>query len=119
MLINKGRIITVLAGHPNDPNWDNLHQDAADMLENFCVQCKFSDNQRKHRHGRFPALSYGISYSGGQTVCLLLFVIPISLISYPQHPQNLHHNKDNTAVLITLVNNLAFMRLAGFASCEL
>ncbi|PBK81375.1 hypothetical protein ARMGADRAFT_1048807 [Armillaria gallica] len=32
------------------------------------------------------------------------------------HPQNLHHNKDNTAVLIALINNLAFLRLASFAS---
>ncbi len=70
----QGHVITVLAGHPDDPNWDNLHQDVADMLENFRAQCKFSDDQCKHRCGRFPALSYGISYGGGQTVRLLLFV---------------------------------------------
>ncbi|PBK59168.1 hypothetical protein ARMSODRAFT_899663, partial [Armillaria solidipes] len=28
----------------------------------------------------------------------------------------LHHNKENTAVLIALISNLAFIRLAGFAS---
>ncbi|PBK60372.1 hypothetical protein ARMSODRAFT_990947 [Armillaria solidipes] len=97
-----GHVITVLAGHPNNPNWTDLHQQAAETLEMVQPQCNFSDKQRKHQRGRFPALSYGISYGSSQT-----------------HPQGLHHNKDNTAMLIALISNLAFIRLAGFVSSSL
>lgn len=95
----QGRVIAVLAGHPDDPDWDSVHNEAAEALETLRPKCKLAQEQRKHRRGRFGALSYGISYGGGQT-----------------HPQNLHHNDANTSVLLTLVNCIAFMRLAAFGS---
>ncbi|KAK0429518.1 hypothetical protein EV421DRAFT_1745553 [Armillaria borealis] len=65
----QGHIISVLAGHPEDPDWDAVHEEAADTLENLCTQCKLSNNQRKHQRGCFGALSFRISYGGGQTSC--------------------------------------------------
>ncbi|KAK0442271.1 uncharacterized protein EV420DRAFT_1485394 [Desarmillaria tabescens] len=95
----EGRIIAALAGQPDDPKWNEVHEEAIQSLESLRKQCKFSEDQRKHRRGKFGALSIGISYGGGQT-----------------HPQNLHHNKSNTAVLMALLNTLAFVHLAAFAS---
>ncbi|PBK65758.1 hypothetical protein ARMSODRAFT_1022189 [Armillaria solidipes] len=70
----QGWVITILAGHPDDPNWKTLHHEAADTLENL---------QASPMEG---------------------------------HPQNLHHNDANTAILLTLINTLAFVHLTGFAS---
>ncbi|PBK79337.1 hypothetical protein ARMGADRAFT_857363, partial [Armillaria gallica] len=94
-----GHVIAMLAGQPNDPNWNEVHEEAYESLEWLWKECKFSEEQCKHRHGKFGTLSVGISYGGGQT-----------------HPQNLHHNKANTMALTTLLNTLAFIRLAGFVS---
>ncbi|PBK81490.1 hypothetical protein ARMGADRAFT_1091234 [Armillaria gallica] len=99
----QGHVISVLAGHPDNPSWETVHHKAMDTLEALHQSCKFSEDQRKHRHGKFPALSIGISFSSGQT-----------------HPQNLHHNlhhnSTNTTALFTLINTLAFICLARFAS---
>ncbi|SJL15741.1 uncharacterized protein ARMOST_19246 [Armillaria ostoyae] len=95
----QGRVISVLAGHPEDPDWDAVHKEGADTLENLRTQCRLSDDQRKHWRGHYGALSFRISYGSGQT-----------------HLQNLHHNDANTTVLLTLINCVAFLRLAGFGS---
>ncbi|PBK59481.1 hypothetical protein ARMSODRAFT_991148 [Armillaria solidipes] len=94
-----GHVIAVIAGHPDGPNWDQVQEEAAERLETLRKDCSLSSDQRVHRQGRFAALRYGISYGGGQT-----------------HPQNLHQTWANTTVLMTLINCLAFIRLACFAS---
>ncbi|PBK63847.1 hypothetical protein ARMSODRAFT_893855, partial [Armillaria solidipes] len=94
-----GRVIAVMAGQPDDPNWDHVQEEAAERMETSRKECKFSPDQRAHRRGQFAALSYGISYGGGQT-----------------HPQNLHHTGAHTSLIMSLINCLAFIRLAGFAS---
>lgn len=59
-----GRVIAVLAGQPDDPGWDEVHQSAADSLD----ACRGKMKQGTHRRGRYPMLSSGISFGGGQTV---------------------------------------------------
>ena len=58
------RIIAVLAGQPDDPGWDAVHQSATDLLDG----CRGKMKQGTHRRGRYPMLSSGISFGGGQTV---------------------------------------------------
>ncbi|PBK83275.1 hypothetical protein ARMGADRAFT_1089621 [Armillaria gallica] len=95
----EGHIITILAGHPDDLNWEALHHKAVETLERQCPECNLCKDQWKHQCGRFGALSVGILYGGRQ-----------------MHPQNLHHNRVNTVVLFTLINTLTFLHLASFAS---
>ncbi len=63
-----GRVIAMIAGHPDDPDWDKLQEEAAKRLETLRKDCLLSSDQHVHRRGRFAALSCGISYGSGQTV---------------------------------------------------
>ncbi|SJL18888.1 uncharacterized protein ARMOST_22490 [Armillaria ostoyae] len=94
----EGRVIAIMAGHPDDPNWDSVHMEAAERLNILGKQCTFTKDQKMHCRGRFGALSIGISFGGGQ-----------------MHPQNLHNNKTNSAILNSLLSCIAFIQLAGFA----
>ncbi len=107
----------MIAGHPDDPNWDQVQEEAAKQLETLRKDCSLSSDQRVHRRGRFAALSYRISYGGGQTVHAPP-AFSMNNSNLDQHPQNLHQTQANTAVLMALINCLAFVRLACFASCE-
>ncbi|PBK63576.1 hypothetical protein ARMSODRAFT_858311, partial [Armillaria solidipes] len=51
----QGHVITVLAGHPDDPDWESVHTEAADRLEELRRHCHLNDNQWKHRRGCFAA----------------------------------------------------------------
>ncbi len=59
----------MMARQPDDPNWDHVQEEAAKQMETSRKECKFSPNQRTHRRGQF-ALSYEISYGGGQMVSI-------------------------------------------------
>jgi hypothetical protein len=65
---DKGRIFAVLAGHPDDPDWTSIHEDAADAMKRAREGLDFELKQTQHRRGKFAALSCGPSYGGGQTV---------------------------------------------------
>ncbi|KAK0458714.1 uncharacterized protein EV420DRAFT_1620489 [Desarmillaria tabescens] len=67
----------------------------ADLLDQTRCECNFSRKQQMHQHGRYSALSVGISFGGGQ-----------------KHPQNLHHEGAAAHVLATLLNHIAFICLA-------
>lgn len=64
----EGRIIAVMAGHPDDPDWDNMHTEVADKLEISRKCCKLDKEHWHHQHGIFTTLSNGISHGGGQMV---------------------------------------------------
>ncbi|KAJ7758599.1 hypothetical protein B0H16DRAFT_1720688 [Mycena metata] len=94
-----GRAFAIFAGHPDDPNWKrDVHDPAVEAMEAARAQCKVSEARRYHRRGHFPPLSAGDSYSGGQ-----------------MQPGALVNGVINTAVLLALLSNVAFIRLAGFA----
>ncbi|KAH9483212.1 hypothetical protein JR316_0005316 [Psilocybe cubensis] len=90
------RIIGVVANHPDDKDWAQLMQEAADALESH--RDSVSQNDLIHRRGAFKALRCGVSYGGGQEV-----------------PGNLVDG-DNADILKALNSMKAFKRLASFAS---
>ncbi|KAK0495261.1 hypothetical protein EDD18DRAFT_1310019 [Armillaria luteobubalina] len=94
---DEGHVIAVLAGQPEDPNWESIHTLVSALLDQSRGECTFSWKQQKHRCSRYLALSVGISFGGGQRC-------------------NLHHEGTTAQVLATLINHIAFIRLAGFAS---
>lgn len=66
-----GRIIAVLAGCPNDSNWESVHRSGHVALQSARKRCRFPKKAKDHRRGSFPALSTGISFGGGQKVGVL------------------------------------------------
>ncbi|KAJ7019596.1 hypothetical protein C8F04DRAFT_1214299 [Mycena alexandri] len=95
-----GRVFAIFAGHPDDPNWKrDVHDPAVEALNEARSKCKVSEVRRHHRRGYFPPLSAGDSYGGGQI-----------------QPGALVNGVINTAVLCALMSNIAFIRLAGFAT---
>ncbi|KJA14108.1 hypothetical protein HYPSUDRAFT_150797, partial [Hypholoma sublateritium FD-334 SS-4] len=94
-----GRVIAVLAGRPDDPNWTSVHRSAHSALQLARRRCRFPKKTRNHRRGSFPALSAGISFGGGQKL-----------------PGNLHHSKTNKKQLDRLLGHQSFKRIAGFGS---
>ncbi|KAJ7703822.1 hypothetical protein B0H16DRAFT_1668372 [Mycena metata] len=95
-----GRAFAIFAGHPDDPNWKrDVHDPAVEAMEAARAQCKVSEARQYHRHGHFPPLSASDSYGGGQ-----------------MQPRALVNGVINTAVLLALLSNVTFIRLAGFAT---
>ncbi|KAJ7033886.1 hypothetical protein C8F04DRAFT_1210751 [Mycena alexandri] len=95
-----GRAFAIFAGHPDDPNWkQDVHDPAVEALNEARSKCKVSEVRRHHRRGYFPPLSAGDLYGGGQI-----------------QPGALVNGVINTAVLCALMSNIAFIRLAGFAT---
>ncbi|KAF9546877.1 hypothetical protein CPC08DRAFT_769561 [Agrocybe pediades] len=98
-LVDKeGRVWGVLAGQPNDPQWAELHVEAADALESHRNRCVAS-KKKPNRRGKFNALRCGISHGGGQS-----------------QPCNHANDSASAAVLEELNSMKVFQRLAGFSS---
>jgi hypothetical protein len=70
------RIIGVLGGRPNDPEYLRQTQKAAEELEKARGEINFRPDQRGGRRGAFSSVSAGISFGGGQQVCSPLPLIP-------------------------------------------
>jgi hypothetical protein len=62
------RIISMLAGKPRDPTWTNVESNATGALHEGGKQASFSQEQRMHRRGDYPALGVGVSFGGGRRV---------------------------------------------------
>jgi hypothetical protein len=72
-LVDKeSRIIAVLGGRPNDPEYLRLTEEAARQLESARAELKFRPDQSGGRHGAFSSVSAGISFGGGQQTRLNL-----------------------------------------------
>ncbi|KIM34754.1 hypothetical protein M413DRAFT_48431, partial [Hebeloma cylindrosporum] len=50
-----GRIVALLAGHPDDPSWDSVHSEAAELLEQTRPHLSLNKKAKKHRRGHFGA----------------------------------------------------------------
>jgi hypothetical protein len=93
-----GRLVAILAGHPDDKTWSDVSSQAAKALENARQSCSIKKNDP--RRGIFSALQCGVSYGGGQTM-----------------PQNLCPENDvNANVLDDLNQTVAFQRINGFSN---
>ncbi|KAJ7432671.1 hypothetical protein B0H11DRAFT_1940164 [Mycena galericulata] len=97
---SQGKVFGLFGGHPNDPNWmRDVHDPAVAAMDKARMECSISDPDTYHRRGNWPGLTGGQSHGGGQV-----------------KPGTLVNGVINAAVLACLFSNLAFMRLAGFAT---
>jgi hypothetical protein len=68
---SEGRIIAILLGQPDDPDWANVVKEAARALRRACrsamragIWCPGSS----HRRGTYYSITSGVSFGGGQKV---------------------------------------------------
>lgn len=64
----EGRVIASLCGHPNDPDWESVHTQAANLMREAEPKIRRTEKNSQHRRGRFVALAAGVSFGGGQKV---------------------------------------------------
>ncbi|KAJ7101231.1 hypothetical protein B0H15DRAFT_769360 [Mycena belliarum] len=98
-----GRIIAILLGRPEDPDWDAVVDDAHRAMRRAYRAGLASDAFRakdvKHRRGDFAVLASGVSFGGGQ-----------------KRPGNLVHSIKQQKLINYLLRNKSIRRLAGFQS---
>jgi hypothetical protein len=67
-----GRIIVILIGTPEDPDWDEVIKDAIKAMKRACRHGArrglFKTGDMRHRRGRYLPLHSGVSFGGGQQV---------------------------------------------------
>lgn len=72
ILDKKERIIAVLVGQPEDPQWRDTVDAAAEVLQEVerlgANEDLFTEKFLHHRRGEFLAIPAGVSFGGGQTV---------------------------------------------------
>lgn len=64
----EGRVISVLAGTPRDPNWGALMKELGEAVGKAREEMTFSKKQKEHVRGTFPSVSVGTSFGGGSKV---------------------------------------------------
>ena len=73
------RIVSILVGRPNDPEWPVVCEDAAIILEEVrkagIASDAFPDEYLSHRRGDFVAIPAGVSFGGGQKVRMLDYLM--------------------------------------------
>ncbi|KAJ7093334.1 hypothetical protein B0H15DRAFT_761452, partial [Mycena belliarum] len=97
-----GRVIAVLLGRPEDPEWDAVVKDACNAMDRARragVACGVFRGRQAHRRGLFPVLAAGVSFGGGQ-----------------MRPGNLVHSRQKQKLINNLLQNKSIRRLAGFQS---
>lgn len=94
----KKRIIAACIGRPSgDETWEGTHKEASEILR--VAHDRIFLGNKANRRGNFSALSFGISYGGGQT-----------------YPRVLVQDEDNEKVLEGLRREEVFARLSGHAA---
>lgn len=72
ILDKKERIIAVLVGQPEDPQWRDTINAAAKVLQEVerlgAEESLFAEKWLDHRRGEFLAVPVGVSFGGGQKV---------------------------------------------------
>lgn len=64
-------MFTVLAGKPKDiAGWDRVNAQVQEAFDGARASYKLDAKQASHRRGEYPTISAGISYGGGQKVCI-------------------------------------------------
>ena len=64
-------MIGVCCGHPDDTSWGNVHKSGASAINTAREDMHFAKKDLRHRRADTPAGAVGVSYGGGQPVCLL------------------------------------------------
>lgn len=71
LLDKTGRVFTVLAGKPKDiASWDLVNVQVQEVFDGARASYKLDAKQASHRCGEYPTISAGISYGGGQKICI-------------------------------------------------
>ncbi|KAJ7033052.1 hypothetical protein C8F04DRAFT_1261393 [Mycena alexandri] len=99
----EGRIIAVLLGQPDDPEWEDVIQRASKALERArrsAVRHGLWRPGDSHRRGRHVSFGGGASFGGGQ-----------------RRPGNLRQNRHTRRILLKLLRNRYIRRIMGFQSC--
>ncbi|KAJ7133265.1 hypothetical protein C8R44DRAFT_611454, partial [Mycena epipterygia] len=105
ILDRDGRIIAVLLGTPDDPDWPNVVKEALKALARARRDAKRAGAWSPgavHRRGPHLAITAGVSFGGGQ-----------------KRPGNLCNPKSIRRILHRLRRNRAVRRIAGFQSSGL
>ncbi|KAJ7271755.1 hypothetical protein C8J57DRAFT_1064979, partial [Mycena rebaudengoi] len=101
-----GRIIAILLGKPDDPDWDAVVKDAHRAFERArrlaLARGVLRKKNTKHRRGNYTALTTGVSFGGGQ-----------------QRPGNLVNAHELQKIINYLLNKPSVRRLAAFQSSGL
>ncbi|KAJ6452902.1 hypothetical protein DFH09DRAFT_964194 [Mycena vulgaris] len=98
----EGRIIAILLGRPEDPEWSDVVKDAFKALARARKRARRHGAwwaEASHRRGRYFALTTGVSFGGGQ-----------------RRPGNLANTRFARRLILDLLRNKSLRRLAGFQS---
>jgi hypothetical protein len=72
ILDKEEQIIAVLVGQPDDPQWRDTINAAAEVMQEVerlgASMDLFPEKSLHHRRGEFLAIPTGVSFGGGQTV---------------------------------------------------
>ncbi|KAJ7083946.1 hypothetical protein B0H15DRAFT_784520, partial [Mycena belliarum] len=100
----EGRIVAILLGKPEDPDWDDVVAEAVKAMYRARVHARKAGmwSPSTHRRGRYMALAAGVSFGGGQ-----------------KRPGNVVHNRFFRCILRRLLRNKNIRRIAGFQSSGL
>ncbi|THU92409.1 hypothetical protein K435DRAFT_605584, partial [Dendrothele bispora CBS 962.96] len=100
ILDSQDRVVAVLAGRPQAPNWEGLVSEAADAIARAGEQLHFTDKQLNNGRGEFPAIAIGVSFGGGR-----------------REPGNFSQSSAASLTLLTSLLALqCFQSLSGFAN---
>ncbi|KAJ6631937.1 hypothetical protein B0H10DRAFT_1975532 [Mycena sp. CBHHK59/15] len=102
----RGRIVAILIGRPEDPDWDEVVDEAVREMHRARRKGMrhrvFKSARPLHRRGRFSVLAAGVSFGGGQ-----------------KRPGNLVNNRFARRLIQRLLKNQSIRRFAGFQSSAL
>lgn len=116
VLDTEDRVIAVLLGMPDDPEWPKVVDDAVKAMAYARRKARqFGWSPAVHRRGIYFALTTGVSFGGGQKV-LLIFFSPLLYSCFIQRPGNLVNSRFYRRLIRRLLRNKAIRRLAGFQS---
>ncbi|KAJ7689825.1 hypothetical protein B0H17DRAFT_1134760 [Mycena rosella] len=94
------KVCGIFSDCPPDANFmETVHDPAVEAMEEARASCSISEKRQHHQHGNWANLTASDSMGGGQV-----------------QPEVLVNAVINTAVLIALLSNSAFIRYAGFAT---
>jgi hypothetical protein len=120
LLDREGLVVGVLMGQPKDTqSWSCVHAEAFVLLRNVASRLSFSDQECSHRRGLFPSIAHGLSFGGGQQVCVSVSAINLTK-SCCQEPQYLSHRTEKREEeMEVLMNQSSIQRICKFASSTL